>query len=357
MALDIIAFKNALQSKIDDSSNFTASDYNLISKSLDLLEDPIALSDIVEQGQIEQTAINSLKDSVVLDIQNEGNTQLAAVQALGNSQAHRFVQTDITDAQTVNGNLTINGNLTVQGTTTNQGESSISDSILLLNSSVTGTPSSNSGIEVERGDEVNAQFYWDETNDTWTPGATSSITAQNFYGKADSADQLSTARSISISSGGTGSVSFDGSADVNLALTITDDSHSHDTRHALKEGSINQDFAADTFTVRKAAAEVKVYDITTAGAVTHTPDVTNYSVFHYNINGPTAVSIDLGSPSFSGIGRSIVVKVTMASAIPIGFPNTDFGTTGTPITQLVEHFYFVCIDGTTWAANRFHSKS
>jgi hypothetical protein len=357
MALDLISFKNALQSKIDNSSDFTASDFNLLSKSLDTLEDPIVISDIIEQGITEQAAINSLKATVLADIENEGNTQKAAVQALGDSQAYRFVQTDITDAQTVNGNLTINGNLTVQGTTINQGESSISDSIILLNSGVTGTPVSNSGIEIERGDEVNAQFYWDETSDTWTPGATASVTAQNFHGNADSADILSSARSIAISSGGTGSVSFDGSADVTLALTITDDSHSHDTRHALKEGSINQDFAADTFTVRKAAAEVKVYDITTAGAVSHTPDVTNYSVFHYNINGPTAVSIDLGSPNFLGIGRSIVVKVTMASAIPIGFPNTDFGTTGTPITHLVEHFYFVCIDGTTWAANRFHSKS
>jgi len=66
-------------------------------------------------------------------------------------------------------NLTIRGNLTVEGTTTeiNHTELNIADNIITLNSDVTGTPSENAGIEVERGTEANVQFRWNEADDDW----------------------------------------------------------------------------------------------------------------------------------------------------------------------------------------------
>ena len=36
---------------------------------------------------------------------------------------------------------------------------------------VTGSPSENSGIEIERGTSTNKTFIWDETNDRWTLGS------------------------------------------------------------------------------------------------------------------------------------------------------------------------------------------
>jgi len=63
----------------------------------------------------------------------------------------------------------IQGNLTVKGTTTTIESNTISigDNILVLNNDVTGTPSEDAGLEIERGDEVNVLLRWNETTDRW----------------------------------------------------------------------------------------------------------------------------------------------------------------------------------------------
>jgi len=70
---------------------------------------------------------------------------------------------------TDDGTVTIAGDLTVNGTTTtvNSNEVNIGDSIILLNSDETGTPSENAGIEVERGTATNVYLRWNETSDIW----------------------------------------------------------------------------------------------------------------------------------------------------------------------------------------------
>jgi len=69
-------------------------------------------------------------------------------------------------------NLVVNGNLTVSGTTTtvNTEEMTVDDNIIVLNNNVTGTPTENSGIEIERGTETNAQILWDESADVFKAG-------------------------------------------------------------------------------------------------------------------------------------------------------------------------------------------
>lgn len=70
------------------------------------------------------------------------------------------------------GTVVIAGNLTVNGTTTsvNSNEVNIGDSIIVLNSDETGTPSQNAGIEVERGTAANVAFLWVEADDAWDMG-------------------------------------------------------------------------------------------------------------------------------------------------------------------------------------------
>ena len=46
----------------------------------------------------------------------------------------------------------------------------VEDNIFVLNSNVTGTPSLDAGIEVERGTSTNASLIWSESNDIWTAG-------------------------------------------------------------------------------------------------------------------------------------------------------------------------------------------
>lgn len=81
------------------------------------------------------------------------------------------------------GNVVIDGNLTVSGTQTiiNTSQINLADNILLLNSDATGTASASAGIEVERGDDLNVQFLWDEANDRWSAGA-EDVYAGGFIG-------------------------------------------------------------------------------------------------------------------------------------------------------------------------------
>jgi hypothetical protein len=73
-----------------------------------------------------------------------------------------------TDNVTFN-NLVVSGDLTVSGNTTtlNTATLSVEDNIVILNSGVTGSPSLNSGIEVERGDSTNVVLRWNESTDKW----------------------------------------------------------------------------------------------------------------------------------------------------------------------------------------------
>lgn len=63
----------------------------------------------------------------------------------------------------------ISGDLTVQGTTISIDSETIelADNILLLNSNVTGAPTENAGLEIERGTSTNVQLRWNESTDRW----------------------------------------------------------------------------------------------------------------------------------------------------------------------------------------------
>jgi hypothetical protein len=73
------------------------------------------------------------------------------------------------DTATFSGDLIVSGDLTVSGTTTtvNTDVLNVADNIIILNSDVTGAPSQDAGIQVERGTSTNVQFVWKEANDRW----------------------------------------------------------------------------------------------------------------------------------------------------------------------------------------------
>ena len=88
---------------------------------------------------------------------NSSTGQISIGQAIGTSDSVTFA------------GLTVSGNLTVNGTTTtvNTETINLADNIITLNSNETGTPSQNSGIEIERGTSTNVTLRWNETNDVW----------------------------------------------------------------------------------------------------------------------------------------------------------------------------------------------
>lgn len=83
---------------------------------------------------------------------------------------------------TVNNSLTVSGDLTVEGNTTtlNTATLEVEDNIIVLNRGVTGSPSLNAGLQIERGTSPNAEILWNETSDLWT--ITSDST--NYYAVA-----------------------------------------------------------------------------------------------------------------------------------------------------------------------------
>src|SRR6056300_535537 len=87
------------------------------------------------------------------------------------------------------GNLVVGGDLTVSGTTTtvNTETINLADNTILLNSNSTGSATEDAGIEIERGDDTNVSFLWDETNDRWTFADKNVFTSGEFQGTATSA--------------------------------------------------------------------------------------------------------------------------------------------------------------------------
>ena len=133
------------------------------------------------------------------------------------------------------GDLTLSGDLTVNGTTTtvNTATLNVSDNIITLNNDVTGTPSQDAGIEVERGTSSNVSLTWDESEDEWTFGSYN-VKASSFEGSltgnastASSAAQLTTARTISLGGDLSGSASFNGTSNITITAAVADDSHNH----------------------------------------------------------------------------------------------------------------------------------
>lgn len=94
---------------------------------------------------------------------------------------------------TIDDNLTVTGDLTVSGTTTsiNTETLTVDDNIIILNNNVTGSPTENAGIEVERGTSANVIVRWNETSDKWET-TNDGTTYGNIVTSADSGTVTST---------------------------------------------------------------------------------------------------------------------------------------------------------------------
>jgi hypothetical protein len=92
------------------------------------------------------------------------------IEVSGSGSENSAVTIGLPDSVTITNDLTVGGNLTVNGTLTSlyTEQVTIEDNVVVLNSNVTGSPSANAGIEVERGTSANTSIIWNETDDKWT---------------------------------------------------------------------------------------------------------------------------------------------------------------------------------------------
>jgi len=113
-----------------------------------------------------------------------GTTNEITVSGTGEGPYTGAVTVGLPDNVQITGDLKIGGDLDVVGAINSFSTSTISveDNKFLLNSNVTGSPSLNAGLEVERGDSTNASFIWNETSDVWQAGILGSEVAIALVG-------------------------------------------------------------------------------------------------------------------------------------------------------------------------------
>ena len=80
------------------------------------------------------------------------------------------------NTEILGGDLTVLGNMVISGTQTslNVEELYVSDNIITLNATFSGSPVLDSGIEINRGNSTNSRLIWNETTDYWVAGLSGS---------------------------------------------------------------------------------------------------------------------------------------------------------------------------------------
>lgn len=101
--------------------------------------------------------------TAVESIGTGGDNNITFSASTGAVTANLAANVTIGQDLTVTGNLTVNGNTTTLNTET----LTVEDNVIVLNKNVTGTPTLDAGVEVERGDYTNAKIYWNETSNAW----------------------------------------------------------------------------------------------------------------------------------------------------------------------------------------------
>lgn len=102
------------------------------------------------------------------------------------------------DEVLIDSNLTVSGDLIIQGDTVsvNTAELLVEDNFIILNSNVTGSPTLNAGIEIERGTEPNIILRWNESVDQWQV----TVDGTNFYNVLYGDQEVFTTSDVSFNS-------------------------------------------------------------------------------------------------------------------------------------------------------------
>jgi hypothetical protein len=256
------------------------------------------------------------------------------------------------------GDVTIEGNLTVNGTTTtvNAENLAVADNMIYMNDgSTTANPDLGIAGNYNDGGYAHAGFFRDATDGRWKvfdgytpePDASTEINtghasfsladmqAANFIGdltgsvtgnvtgdvtgNADTATTLQTARNIGLSGDVSGSVSFDGSANVTITATVADDSHNHTIANVDGlQTALDAKLASSSYTASDVLTKVKTVDGSGSGLDADLLDGNDSSYF-YPASNPSGYTTNVGDitgvtagSGLSGGGTSGTVTVSHA---------------------------------------------
>ena len=157
---------------------------NLLTAGEFKISDSIALTDITLQESIDIGTSATIGTDLTVD------TNTLVVNSTNNNVGIGVDQPISTLKLDVSGNVRINGDLEVIGTTTSTTEeaTSLSASLQQLGTGITGQPSNDSGIVIERGDQPNVFMGWDESEDKFIMGIAPNNSNENIT--ADSSGDL-----------------------------------------------------------------------------------------------------------------------------------------------------------------------
>ena len=163
-------------------ASFDSTDFSVTNGHVSLAKDPVITLSGDVAGSATMTNLGDVTitttvqpDSVALGTDTTGNYVATItgtaneITVTGSGSETAAVTIGLPDDVTVSGNLTVNGNLDVQGSinSISTTEINIVDNKVVLNSNVTGTPTTDAGIRVERGDSSDVEVLWNETADQW----------------------------------------------------------------------------------------------------------------------------------------------------------------------------------------------
>ena len=159
----------------DVSGNASTADKLLVARKIELTGD-ITGEVNFDGSQNVQISTTIQPNSVALGTDTTGNyvagisgtTNQITVTGSGSESA--AVTVGLPDNVNIVGNLEVGGNLNVIGTvnSVNTTQVNIEDNKINLNTNFTGTPTTDAGIRVERGDSADVEVLWNETEDKWT---------------------------------------------------------------------------------------------------------------------------------------------------------------------------------------------
>ena len=130
------------------------------SNSLKFRNDSNAWIDSASYNDTDVTAHLSQFDSNILPDTDDAYT-------LGNATnrwQNLYASNGTIDTLTVSGDLVVSGAVTTIDTQ----NLTVADNIIILNNDVTGTPTEDAGLEIERGTATNVSVAWNESTDRWS---------------------------------------------------------------------------------------------------------------------------------------------------------------------------------------------
>ncbi len=188
--IDVAVTNNTITVSAEDATytnkgvaSFSSTDFTVTAGAVSLNKDPVITLSGDVTGSATMTNLGDVTisttvapNSVALGTDTTGSyiSTIAGTSGeiivSGSGSESAAVTIGLPDDVTVTGNLSIGGNLDVQGSinSISTTEVNIVDNKVVLNTNVTGAPSADAGLKVNRGTSADVEVLWNEAADQWT---------------------------------------------------------------------------------------------------------------------------------------------------------------------------------------------